>query len=303
MSVRTAAAAALLVLSGCAAAPPGAPAPAGLAPTGQSEWAAACADADEWDRPGPPFRIHGNAYYVGTCGIAAILVAGGPEGHVLIDGGTGAAPPLIAANIAALGFRIEDVALLLSSHEHFDHVGGLADLQRRSGARLLASPAAAPVLSSGETAADDPQAGMHEAFDPARVGGLVTDGQPVRLGTLSLTPLFTPGHTRGALSWQWESCEGGDCRRIVYADSLSPISNDRYRFSDHLDLIAAYRAGLARLAALDCDILMTPHPVASAMRARLVAGSLAEPAPCRAYAATIGGRLDERLAREAAARQ
>ncbi|MBC7159372.1 MAG: subclass B3 metallo-beta-lactamase, partial [Porphyrobacter sp.] len=258
MSARTAAAA-LLVLAGCAAPPSGAPVPAEIAPTGHSEWAATCSDADEWDRPGPPFRIHGNTYYVGTCGIAAILVAGGPQGHVLIDGGTGAAPPLIAANIAALGLRIEDVALLLSSHEHFDHVGGLADLQRRSGARLLASPAAAPVLASGETAADDPQAGMHEPFEAARVDGLVIAGEPLRLGSLSLMALPTPGHTLGALSWQWESCDGGDCRTIVYADSLSPISNDSYRFSDHPDLVAAYRTGLARLATLDCDILMTPH--------------------------------------------
>jgi len=287
-----------------------APAPAAPSATGPSAassaggeraWAAACAGQDGWDQPGPPFRIHGNSWYVGTCGIAAILVAG-EDGHVLIDGGTGNAPDLIAANIAALGLRLADVKVLLASHEHFDHVGGLAELQRRSGARLLSSPAAAPVLASGVGAADDPQAGIHEPFDAARVDGLVGGGEPVRLGALSLTPVFTPGHTAGALSWQWQSCEGDDCRTIVYADSLSPISADGYRFSDHPAYLAAYRAGLERLDGLECDILLTPHPSASAVRERIAAGSLTDPAACRRYADSIRQRLATRLAEEAAAR-
>ena len=119
-------------------------------------WIESCSDWDEWDKPGPPFRIFGNSYYVGTCGITAILVAGS-EGHVLIDGGTEAGAISITANIESLGFSIKDVKVLLHSHEHFDHVAGLAKLQDVSGAQLLVSPQAAPVLRTGVAANDDPK--------------------------------------------------------------------------------------------------------------------------------------------------
>lgn len=265
-----------------------------------AEWTKACKDWDKWDKPGPPFRIHGNSYYVGTCGIAAILVAG-DDGHVLIDGGTAKGADLIAANIASLGFRLSDVKLLLMSHEHFDHVGGLARLQQLSGAKLLSSPAARAVMETGQVSRNDPQAGLHVSFDPARVDGEIRSGVPVTLGDLSLTPLATPGHTPGALTWQWRSCENGDCRTIVYADSLSPISDDDYHFSDHQAYLGAFRKGLDDLATLaPCDILMTPHPSASKLRDRIAAGNLSEPPRCAQHAENIGKWLDERLAEEAA---
>lgn len=265
---------------------------------GQGEWVGACADWDEWEKPGPPFRIHGNSWYVGTCGIAAILIAG-DAGHVLIDGGTAAGADLIAANIDALGFRIEDVKVLLQSHEHFDHVGGMAELQRRSGASLIASPAAAAVMASGEASDDDPQFGMHDPFPAARVDEVLGDSLAVRLGSLELRAISTPGHTPGALSWHWESCDADGCAAIVYADSLSPISSDNYRFSDHPQYVAAFRAGLERLANLDCAILLTPHPSASDMRGRLASDAgLVDAAACRDYATSVAERLDARLAEE-----
>lgn len=261
-------------------------------------WLTACKDDDGWDTPAPPFRIHGNSWHVGTCGITTVLVTG-PQGHILIDSGTQVGARVVAANIAALGFRLQDVRLLLHSHEHFDHVGGMARMQRLTGARLLASKAAAPVLASGEAGADDPQAGMHAAMAPARVDGIVDEGDQARVGDLVLAPVATPGHTPGALSWAWTSCEGEDCRNIVFADSLSPISRDDYRFSDHPEYVASFRAGLARLAGLDCAILLTPHPGVSDMHGRLAsAGGLAGPPRCRDFAGRAGARLDARLEKE-----
>ena len=265
----------------------------------QAQWAQTCADDSGWDEPGPAFQVHANTYYVGTCGIAAVLIAG-DEGHVLIDGGTGKGAAPIAANIEALGFQLSDVKLLLHSHEHYDHVGGLAELQRRTGARLLASPAAAPVLASGQSADDDPQKGSLDPFDPARVDGTVQDGEVVRLGDLALTAIATPGHTAGALSWQWRSCDAdGQCETVVFGDSLSPVSSDSYRFSDHPAHLAAYRNSLDRFADLECTLLLTPHPFASGMRDRILAGDLTDPAGCTNYATTIRQRLDQRLAKEA----
>src|SRR4051812_25882600 len=130
MFARLLCAAALLLTSAAAPAPPVDP-----AADAQAKWTRQCTDWDDWDKPGPPFRIWGNAYYVGTCGIAAILITGS-EGDILIDGGPANAGDLIAANIRRLGIRLSDVKVLLHSHEHHDHVGGLARLKKLTGARL-----------------------------------------------------------------------------------------------------------------------------------------------------------------------
>jgi len=263
-----------------------------------TEWVDACVDWDDWDKPSPPFRIFGNSYYVGTCGISAILVTSN-EGHILIDGGTEVGADVIAANIKTLGFSLNDIKLLLHSHEHFDHVAGLAKLQKLSGARLLASPDAAPVLSTGITADIDPQAGMHEPFPAARVDGLINGGEVVNLGHLALTPIATPGHTHGALSWQWRSCETNRCIFIVYADSLSPISSDSYDFSDSPDYVDAYQDGLRKIARLDCQILIAPHPSASKMRDRLsTPQGLIDPKSCIVYADNVSKQLNKRLIKE-----
>lgn len=259
-----------------------------------------CKDWDDWDKPAPPVRIHGNSYLVGTCGISAMLITGS-EGHVLIDAGTDKGADLIARNIRGLGFRLEDVKFLLHSHEHIDHVGGTARLQQLTGAQLIASPEAAQVFRTGAAGRDDPQAGMHTPFRAARVDRIIRDGETVRSWDLSLTAVATPGHTPGALSWQWVSCDGGVCRKFVYADSLTPVSRDNYRFSDHPTALAAFRASLSRIGGLDCEILLTPHPSASDMVARVGGRApLENRNACRDYAAGLTKRLDERLARETA---
>ena len=265
-------------------------------------FAASCKDWDDWDKPAPPVRIHANTYLVGTCGISSILITG-TAGHILIDGGPENAADLIASNIRKLGFRLSDVKIILSSHEHNDHVGGIARLQRMSGARLFASPAAAKVLTTGAAGAGDPQAGMQKPFSPAKVDRIIRDGETVSLGNLTLTAVATPGHTPGAMTWRWVSCDGGVCRSIVYADSLTPVSRGDYRFSDHPDYLAAFRASIAKVGAIsDCEILLTPHPSASDMVKRLGRAAVEGDNQCRDYAAALTKQLDERLAKEAAAK-
>lgn len=265
-------------------------------------WAYTCKGSDDPEKPAPPVRIHGNAYYVGTCGAASILITGS-AGDVLIDGGTEKDANLIAANIRELGFRLSDVRLILSGHEHFDHAGGIAQLQRLSGATVISSAAAAKVLASGKPSADDPQAGVIESFPPAAVGRTVNDGEEVRLGDLMLTAMTTPGHAAGSLSWRWVSCEGGVCRMIVYADVLAPMSNETYRFSDHAPVVAALRASAAKIAASPCEIVITANPAATRVSERFGLGQrLLDENGCRAYAADMSTALDARLAKEAAAK-
>jgi metallo-beta-lactamase class B len=138
---------------------------------------------------------------------------------------------------------------------------------------------------------------------PVPVARVIRGGETVRLRGINLTAVETPGHTAGALSWQWVSCDGGVCRTMVFADSLSPVSRDGYRFSDDPQVVAAFRASFAKVAALECDIVLTPHPSASNMSARFAGtAALFDPAGCRNYAAAKTKALDERLTKEAAAK-
>ena len=273
--------------------------PAPLAEAGPA-WVSACGGSDDWDKPAPPVRVGGHTYLVGTCGISAILITG-TEGHVLIDGGTQAGAEVVAANIRALGFKPTDVRIILTSHEHFDHVGGVARLQQLTGANLYTSEAAKAALNSGRPDPADPQFGILKPFPAARVDRTVRDGQQVRLGNIMLTAMETPGHTAGAMSWRWVSCDGGVCPNFVYADSLSPVSRDGYRFSDHPALLAAFRDSIAKIAATDCDLLLTPHPSASAMPERLsLKAPMRDSNACKVYGAAKTKALDERLAKETA---
>jgi len=268
--------------------------------TAGPRWVAACAGSDDWTKPAPPVRIHGNTYMVGTCGISSILIVG-DQGDILIDGGPEEAADLIAANIRRLGYRVEDIKYLLNSHEHPDHAGGLAKLQRMSGAQLVASPAQADVLRSGVPAKDDPQLGILKPLPPAHVDLIALNGQMIRLGNIAVTASATPGHTSGALTWHWGSCDGGVCRQIVYADSLTPVSSPSYRFTDHPLYVSAFRQSIATVAKLDCDILITPHPGASKMPDRFALGKpLLDENACKDYAAARAKDLDDRLAKEAA---
>ena len=290
-----------LIVSACA--PPIQPEPAPLPPNGEvsaQQWAAGCTEWDEWDKPAPPWRIYGNTYYVGTCGISAILITGS-DGLILIDSGTEPGAAVVMDNIRKLGFRLNEIAMILHSHEHFDHVGGHAAVQQASGAHVFASPEAADVLRTGKDNPADPQAGMHTPMKPVPVEVIILEGEFVRTENTVVTAIATPGHTPGALSWTWQACEDGTgCNQIVYADSLSPIGSETYRFSDHPEYLAAFRAGLDRLTGKPCDILLTPHPSASGMVARAATGSLVGGVDCAGYAASIRTRLEAKLAEERA---
>jgi metallo-beta-lactamase class B len=270
-------------------------------PASMAEHRASCAGKTDWSDPAPPLRIFGNVYDIGTCTITVLLVTG-PKGHIVIDAATAEAVPSILANIRRLGLRPMDVRLLLSSHEHVDHAGGLAALRRATGASLLATAAARPLLASGKPALDDPQRTILPPAPAVPVERTVRDGEVVALGPLRLIAHTTPGHSPGGTSWSWRSCDGATCRDIVYADSLSAVSADGYRFTDHPTYVTRLRAAIAKVGGLKCDLLVTPHPSASQLYERLEgAMPLSDPAQCTAYAALARANLEKRLADEAKA--
>ena len=258
-----------------------------------------------WNEPHDPVRIFGNSYWVGTAGLGAILITS-DEGHVLIDGGLAESASPIAANIRQLGFELSDVRLILNSHAHFDHAGGIAALQAASGARVAASPPSATVLLAGESGRDDPQFGELFPMDPVASVETIADGDTLRVGPLEIVAHFTPGHTPGGTTWSWQSCENSRCLDMVYADSQTPVSADDFLYTANATYptaVADFRRSHEVLESLRCDVLITPHPGASRLWERLETGrdapdGLIDGEGCRRYAAGARNALEQRIARE-----
>jgi metallo-beta-lactamase class B len=272
--------------------------------------ASAHADHPEWTQPQKPFRVYGNTFYVGTHGLTSILIRSS-DGLILIDGTLPENAPQVEANIKALGFRLTDVKLILNTHAHSDHAGAIAAIARDSGARIAASEVGAKELMVGGHFPDDPQFGEAPEFPPISHIDVIPDNGVARVGDVAVTAHYTPGHTPGSTSWTWESCESGRCLHMVYADSLGAFTADgsSYRYSDpaHPERVTNYRRGIAVIAALPCDILMSPHPDQSDFLERVArrdAGvkpnPLIDTGACRAYAEDGTRKLDAKLAKERA---
>ena len=264
----------------------------------------ACGHCSEWNAPRAPFRLFGNSWYVGTAGLSSVLIDSG-AGLILLDGDLPQSAEEIAAHVRALGHDVHEIRWILASHGHFDHVGGIAALQRMSGARVAASAKTAQALRAGGPVADDPQLGYHGTFPPVAAVVPVADGGTIALGDVVVTAHLTPGHTPGATTWTWRTCEGPRCLYLVYADSVNAISADGFRYDADPARVAAFRRGLDTLDALPCDILVTVHPGPSRLFERLAAreagqaDALVDADACRAYARSGREGLATRLHDEA----
>ena len=259
-----------------------------------------------WNEPQAPFKVFGNTFYVGPKGVSAVLITS-DAGHVLIDGALPESVSQIVDSIRRIGLRVQDVKLILNSHAHYDHGGGIGELQRLSGATVAARAPSARVFETGKSGPDDPQYGILP--DIARIAKVqvVKDGETLRVGPLALTAHATGGHTPGSTSWTWRSCEGSRCLDLVYADSLTAVSADGFQFSrstTYPSAVSDFETGFTFLSEVSCDILITPHGEASDLWTRLArreqgeADALIDRTACRRYAEGAQRRLQARLASE-----
>jgi len=265
-----------------------------------------CSSCAMWNAPLDPFRLYGNTYYVGTEGLASVLITS-DRGHILLDGALPQSAEQIDAHIRTLGFNLKDVKLIVNSHAHYDHAGGIHALQVASGATVAASASGAHALNRGENTTDDPQYGFgHDSNEFPRVANVrvVKDGEVLRVGPLAITAHLTPGHTPGSTTWTWKSCEGSRCLDVVYADSLNAVSADGFKYSSDGPRVAAFRKSIATVAALPCDVMIAVHPSFSHLlekRARAEKGerdAFVDAHGCREYAESMLAFLDRRLAQE-----
>ncbi|WP_380874201.1 CAU/MBL1b family subclass B3 metallo-beta-lactamase [Sphingomonas sp. DBB INV C78] len=221
-----------------------------------------------WNEPVDPVRVAGPVYFVGTRGLSAWLITT-TEGHILLNSGMPGSGPMIAASIRKLGFRPEDIRVMIAGHAHVDHVGGHAYLQHISGAEVAMMAAEVELIQSGG-ATDFRYGGVSDfAFDPVKVDRVLRDGDTVKLGNVVMAARLTPGHTRGTTSWVMKLQEDGRKLTIAFPDGTGV--NPGYRLikdPSYPGIDEDYRRTFHILQALKPDIWLTPHPEAANFEAK-----------------------------------
>lgn len=208
-----------------------------------------------WNQPIQPFHIIGNIYYVGVQGVSAFLITTG-KGAILLDGGFPESAPLIEKNIAELGFRVQDVKILLNSHAHYDHCGGLGELKSHSGAGLVVSERDTIVLNGRRV--------IH-CVDPERplpqvgVDRGISDQETVKLGGAVLTAHLTPGHTKGCTTWTMETSSGGKTYQVVFYCSTTVAGSPLVGNREYPEIAADFERTFEKLRRLPCDVFLAPH--------------------------------------------
>jgi len=257
-----------------------------------------CDSCVDWNRSLEPFQVFGSTYYVGTVGLGSVLIDTG-DGLILIDGALPQSAPLIEANIRDLGFKPKDIRAIVTSHTHYDHVGGISALQRYAGASVYASHDAVRALRAGASPREDPQYGADlPEFPPVTNTVGVDDGWVLEMGNTKLQAVYTPGHTLGGTSWTWQTCESGYCLNVVYADSLSPVSAQGFRFRDGMG--RKLRRSAERIAVLPCDIMLSTHDFSFDLHRKRAGGKNAfiDAQACENYADRTLRALARRLETE-----
>lgn len=266
-------------------------------------WGQSDATSRSRNLPVEPFRVVGNVYYVGANEVTSFLIAT-RQGHILLDGGFAETAPLIRDNIGKLGFRLRDVKVLLNSHAHFDHAGGLAQLKHWSGASLAASERDAPQLAAGGRG--DYRFGDSLLFPPVRPDRLLRDGDVVTVGGAVLTAHLTPGHTPGCTTWTMAAADGGKRYDVVFVCSTTVLPGVRLRDQPSYPGIAAdYERTWKVLYALPCDVFLGSHASffageekARRLRAGAPVNPFVDPAGYRSYLARAEAAFRQQLARE-----
>jgi beta-lactamase class A len=216
--------------------------------------------ADEQSRsmnqPVEPFKIIGNIYYVGTSDVTSFLITT-ENGHILIDGGYAETVPQIKQNILKLGFRLEDVKILLNSHAHLDHAGGLAELKELTGARLFASQPDSLLLANGGKG--DFSFGDRLPYTPVKADKILRDNEKVKLGGMTLKANLTPGHTKGCTTWTTTVFENKQKYNAVFVCSTTAPGYRLVDNQNYPNIARDYQKTFRKLKKIKADVFLASH--------------------------------------------
>ena len=206
--------------------------------------------------PVEPFKIAGNIYYVGSSDVTSYLIVT-PKGNIIIDSGPVEMVPQVKASVAKLGFKLTDTRLILNSHAHFDHAGGIAELRRLTGAKFIASELDSPLLGRGGL--DDPNFEDRFPFEAVLPDETFRDGRKIRLGNAVLTANVTPGHTKGCTTWTTTTEEAGKQFRVIFVCSVSSPGYKLVGNARHANIVSDYRKSFAWFKNAKVEIFLGSH--------------------------------------------
>jgi glyoxylase-like metal-dependent hydrolase (beta-lactamase superfamily II) len=198
----------------------------------------------------------------GLRGANAYLLVGEPS--TLVDTGMPGSEAAILGYVEGLGLAAGDLARIVITHHHLDHVGSLAALKARTAAQVLAHPADAPIISGEQPPPPAQSALLRLLFrllgpvfpraDPAPVDVFVRDGDPLDL-LGGATVVHVPGHTPGAIALHLPA-DGvlicGDAIDLRRGRPGPPPGG----FTEDVDQALA---SVRRLAELEFDVLCAGH--------------------------------------------
>lgn len=225
----------------------------------------------DWVEPVEPFQIEGPIHYVGTKGLGAYLITT-DEGHILLDGAGPGYEDLVVENIETLGYSIADVKILLNSHAHYDHSGGLAKLKELSSAQLFAMKEDVDQLERGVYAGSEDDESL--MAPPVKVDGLLFHRDTVAYGGIQMVGWLTPGHSPGCTSWWMTVGEGETAKEVLFFCSASVAANSLVP-EQYPGIVADYQTTFEMTKDWQPDIFLANHPFYSDLwtaRERQLAG-------------------------------
>ncbi|UAL11997.1 CAU/MBL1b family subclass B3 metallo-beta-lactamase [Caulobacter segnis] len=263
-------------------------------------------DNSNWVKPIKPYRVVGNIYYVGSEGLSAWLITSS-EGHIVLDGGPSAqGGKLIERNIQSLGFQLADVKVLINTHAHYDHAGGLAQLKADiPTAKVWASRGDEPALEAGHHIGGNSNGPT--PFPAVKVDKAFGDGQKLKVGETTLIAHLTPGHSIGCTSWTTQVTEKGRPLNVTFSCSLSVAGNQLVGNKEHRNIVADYRQSFAMLRALPTDVMLPSHEEQGdllAKRQKLLRGdpnAFVDPTELARFVDAQEAKFNQELARQQAA--
>ena len=208
------------------------------------------------NEPFEPFRIVDNIYYVGASDVAVYLITT-PEGHILLDGAFRETVPQIVANIKKLGFKLADIKILLTNHAHSDHAGGLALLKEKTGAKLYATKKQSKQLRRGGKG--NFAFGDDLSFTPVKPDNRIRNRDEIKLGGVSITVHYTPGHTKGCTTFTTTAKKETSSYQVVFLCSLSALNYDLVSNKSYKSIAADFEATFDFLRPMKVDIFLGSH--------------------------------------------
>lgn len=193
-----------------------------------------------WEGKIDPFRLAGNVYFAGMTPASSHLIDTG-DGLIMIDTGYLTGLYLVIDAIYKLGFKPEDVKYIINTHWHWDHAEASKAMADISGAKNLI----------GRYDAED----VKRYFEPDI---LIKDGDTLTLGNTTINFMETPGHTKGTVSFFFDTEEKGKTYRVGMfgGAGANTLIKENYEYDG---CVQDYFDSVARLKKEKVDVFIGNH--------------------------------------------